>query len=73
MILSNKLYDILKWSCIIALPALAVLIQAVCSIWNLPYGNQFATTVTAIATFIGALLMISNANYQKTLDENIKE
>jgi hypothetical protein len=72
--LSNKVYDILKWSCIIALPALAVLIQAVCSIWNLPYGNELATTVTAIATFIGALLMISNANYQKkALDENTEE
>ena len=30
-------------------------------------------TITAIATFLGALLMISNANYQKTLDENIEE
>ena len=71
--LPNKVYDVLKWSCIIALPALAVLIQAVCSIWNLPYGNQLATTVTAIATFIGALLMISNANYKKTVDEQAEE
>jgi hypothetical protein len=71
--LSNKVYDVLKWSCIIALPALSVLIQAVCSIWNLPYGNQLATTVTAIATFIGALLMISNANYKKAVDEQVEE
>ena len=71
--LPNKVYDILKWSCIIALPALAVLIQAVCTIWNLPYGTELATTVTAIATFIGALLMISNANYKKTLDESTEE
>ena len=71
--LPNKVYDILKWSCIIALPALAVLIQAVCTIWNLPYGTELATTVTAIATFIGALLMISNANYQKALDEETEE
>ena len=71
--LPNKVYDILKWSCIIALPALAVLIQAVCTIWNLPYGTELATTVTAIATFIGALLMISNANYQKELDTKEEE
>lgn len=71
--LPNKVYDVLKWSCVIALPALSILIQAVCSIWNLPYGNQLATTVTAIATFIGALLMISNANYKKAVDEQTEE
>ena len=73
MMFSNKLYDILKWSCLIAFPALSVLVKAICSIWNLPFGTEIATTITAIATFIGALLMISNANYQKTLDENIEE
>lgn len=70
---SNKIYDILKWVCIIALPALSVLVKTICTIWQLPYGTEIATTITAFATFIGALLMISNANYQKTLDENIEE
>jgi hypothetical protein len=73
MILSNKVYDILKWVCIIMLPSLAVLVQAVCKIWSLPLGTEIATTITAVATFLGALLMISNANYQKTLDENTEE
>ena len=70
---SNKVYDILKWVCIIALPALAVLIQAICTIWNLPYGTELSTTVTAIATFIGALLMVSTANYQKNVDKKAEE
>lgn len=70
---SNKVYDILKWVCIIALPALAVLIQAICTIWNLPYGTELSTTVTAIATFIGALLMVSTANYQKNVDKKVEE
>lgn len=70
---SNKVYDILKWVCIIALPALAVLIQAICTIWNLPYGTELSTTVTAIATFIGALLMVSTANYQKNIDKKVEE
>ena len=66
---SNKVYDILKWVCVIVLPALATLVKVIFTIWGLPYGTEIATTITAIATFLGALLMISNANYQKTLDE----
>lgn len=73
MILSNKVYDIFKWVAIIVMPALATLVKVVFTIWNLPFGTEIATTITAIATFIGALLMISNANYQKSLDENIEE
>ena len=69
MILSNKVYDILKWVAIIAMPALATLVKVVFTIWGLPYGTEIATTITAVATFLGALLMISNASYQKTLDE----
>jgi hypothetical protein len=66
---SNKIYDILKWIAIIVLPALATLVKVVFTIWGIPCGTEIATTITAFATFLGALLMISNANYQKTLDE----
>lgn len=69
IVFSNKTYDILKWVAIIALPALATFIKIVFAIWKLPYSNEIATTITAFATFLGALLMISNANYKKTLDE----
>ncbi len=65
---SNKIYNILKWIAIIVLPALATLVKVVFTIWGIPYGTEIATTITAFATFLGALLMISNANYQKTLD-----
>ena len=67
--LSNKVYDILKWLCIIAFPALAILVKTICTIWQLPYGTEIATTITAFATFLGALLMVSNANYQKGVDK----
>ncbi len=65
MILPDKLYTFLKWMAIVALPALATLVKVVCSIWNLPYGDQIATTITAVATFIGALLMVSTISYNK--------
>lgn len=59
----SKLYNVLKWIAIVALPALATLVKVVCTIWNLPYGDQIATTITAVATFLGALLMVSTIKY----------
>lgn len=67
--LSNKAYDILKWIALIALPALGTLYFALAGIWGLPYGEQVIGTITAIDTFLGALLGISNLNYNKELDE----
>lgn len=64
--MSNRLYDILKWIAIIVLPALSTLIAVVFQIWGIPYGAEIAQTITAIATFLGAILMVSNAKYRKT-------
>lgn len=65
MILSNKVYDVLKWIAQLLLPALATLYFALAGIWNLPYGEQIVGTITAIDTFLGILLGISTANYYK--------
>jgi len=66
MKLSNKAYDVLKYIAQIALPALGTLYFALASIWGLPYGEEIVGTITAIDTFLGAMLMISTANYNKT-------
>lgn len=63
--MSNKAYDICKYVAQIVLPALGTLYFALASIWNLPYGEQIVGTITAIDTFLGAILMISSANYNK--------
>ena len=65
MILNNKVYDILKWVAQIVLPALGTLYFALASIWGLRYGRQVVGTITAIDTFLGALLGISSVNYYK--------
>lgn len=67
MKLSNKIYDILKWIAIIVLPALSTLISVVFKIWGIAYGSEIAQTITAIATFLGAVLMVSNATYKKDI------
>lgn len=63
--MSNKVYDILKWIALVVLPALGTLYFALASIWGLPYGQEVVGTITAIDTFLGALLGISSAQYKR--------
>lgn len=63
--MSNKTYDILKWVAQYLLPALATLYFAVAKIWGLSYGEEIVGTITAVDTFLGVLLGISTANYNK--------
>lgn len=70
MILSNKTYDILKWIATYLLPAVGTLYFALASIWGLPYGEQIVGTITAIDTFLGVILGISSAQYNKV--NNVK-
>ena len=62
--MSNKMYDILKAIALVVLPALATLIIGVFEIWGLPYGAQIGATITAVATFLGAILTVSSAKYK---------
>lgn len=66
----NKTYDTLKWIAQIVLPAIATLYFALASIWGLPYGEQIVGTITAIDAFLGAILGISTANYNKQKEDN---
>ncbi|MCC8097872.1 MAG: phage holin [Eubacterium sp.] len=65
MNISNETYDILKWIAQYLLPALGTLYFAVASIWGLPYGEQIVGTITAVDTFLGVILGISSAAYNK--------
>lgn len=64
MKLPDKVYNFLKWLCLIAVPAIIALISTLGTI----YGHDMTTvtaTISAIATFIGALIGISNYSYKK--------
>ena len=67
--MNNKVYDILKWVAMIVLPAIGTLYLTLSGIWGLPYGEQIAGSITAIDTFLGAILMISSISYKKKVDE----
>lgn len=63
MMLSNKVYDVLKYIAQIVIPALATLYFALAKIWNFPYGTEIVGTLAAIDAFMGALLQISTNQY----------
>ena len=61
--MTNKTYDILKYIAQIVLPAVGTLYFALAKIWGLPYGTEIVGTITAVDTFLGALLKISTDAY----------
>ena len=65
MILSNKVYDVLKWVALIALDAIGVCYKTLAAIWGFPFGDEVLATCTAISLCIGALIGISTAQYNK--------
>lgn len=60
--LSDQLYDVLRWVVALVLPALATLYVALATVWGWPYPQETATTITAVDTFLGAILCIGT-NY----------
>lgn len=71
--LSNGMYDKLKWIAQILLPALGTLYFALAQIWGLPYGEAVVGTITAIDAFLGALLGISTVQYNKDKEDGYEE
>ena len=65
MKLSDSAYNILKWICLIALPALAVFYYTLSKIWGIPFGAEIPATINAVAVLIGALIGISQINISK--------
>lgn len=65
--LNDKVYVVLKYFAQIVLPAIGTLYFALAGIWGFPYGEEIVGTITAIDTFLGVILGISTATYNKKL------
>ena len=61
-LLPEKTYRTLKWVALIVLPALATLVGAVGTAWGWPHLTAVISTITAVSTFVGALIGASNAS-----------
>ena len=64
-ILPNGWYDILKWISMIALPAVAVLVGVLGKTWGWADVDKIVITINAVGVFIGALIGVSTAQYNK--------
>ena len=69
MKLNDKVYDVLKWLALVFFDAVGVLYKSMSTIWGLPYGDEVLATCSAIALFIGAVIGVSTAQYNKDKNE----
>ncbi len=67
--LNDKVYDVLKWLAMIALPALAVLYNVLAGVWGWPCAQEVSTTINAVIAFLGTVIGISTAQYKKEGDD----
>lgn len=66
MKMSNKVYDILKWIALVFIPALITFYGVVGNVLNIPCTDIVLTIMGAFDVFLGSLLGISSAKYNKT-------
>lgn len=66
VLLSNSVYDKLMPVAQLWLPALAVFYITIAPLWGLPKQEEVAGTIMALNLLLGAVLGISNRQYQKS-------
>lgn len=62
--LSNAVYNKLKFVAQILLPALGALYFGLASIWGLPAAEEVVGSIVVIDTFLGVLLGVSSRSYK---------
>lgn len=72
MKIPNWLYDILKWLCLLGLPALGTLYSGLATKWGWPNAEQISGTISDISTFLGVIIGISSAGYALELRKQSK-
>lgn len=72
-LLPNKVYEVLKWLAIVAIPAFGEAYVRLSTVWNLPYGQQVNETALIVTFVLGALLGISTIQYNKQVSVDIEK
>lgn len=73
MMIPDKVYNVLKWICLICLPAMAFGYGQLSEIWGLPMAEQIPKTINLIATIIGILIGVSTYSYKQDNDIIVKK
>lgn len=73
-ILGDKLYIVLKWICLIAIPAVSLFYSTLAPVWGWYNPAAIVATLDAVAVLIGALIGISQATARQVpMDERSPE
>ena len=72
-LLPDKVYEVLKWLAILALPAVADFVKFLFPTWGLPYGDPIAETIRQVALLIGILIGVSTVQYNKQVAMDIQK
>ena len=67
-ILPDKIYNALKWTLLVFVPALIVLIIGLGKLYGFDT-ELIVGTISLIATFVGSLIGLSNFNYLSKSDD----
>jgi hypothetical protein len=62
--MQNKTFEILKWVALIVIPALATFVGVVGKAINWEYTDITVISITAIGTFLGTVLGVSNRTFK---------
>jgi len=69
-LLTNRMYDLLKWFAQIVLPALGAAYFGLAQIWGFPNAEEIVGSIVVLDTFLGALLGLASKQYQES-DQNV--
>ena len=66
--MSNKVYDVMKWILLVAVAPTIALITGLGELYGFDT-TIIVGTISLVATFLGALLGVSNVKYNKRVDK----
>lgn len=72
MKLNDKVYSVLKWLCLIVVPAVTTLISTLGTIYGWDT-TPITATIGAATTCVGAIIGISTSAYNKSKDSGMEE
>lgn len=70
---SNKQFDAIRWFALTVIPAAATLVLTVGKIWDLPYYDNIAATITAFGLFLAAIIKVSADQYNAMANEEVQD
>lgn len=71
--LSDKVYEVLKWIALVAIPALGEAYIRLADAWNLPYAQQINETALVVTFILGAIIGVSTIQYNKNTSFDIEK